>query len=108
MFDGIGGKKGDATRGCSRPVSFYLLKITFGKDLHGFATVLLHSGSSMASPVPRASRCPLSSPWGASEPARCSPGRGSARVSFWPSREKPGWATLVQVQPLPSAQPWQQ
>ena len=62
----------------------------------------------MASSVPRESRSPLSSPAGARAPERCSPERGVARVPVCPSREKPGSAAVLHVQPLPSAQPWQQ
>lgn len=62
----------------------------------------------MASSVPRESRSPLSSPFGAKAPDRCSPRRGAALVSFCPSREKPGLPTLAHMQPVPSAQPWQQ
>src|SRR5205814_3286318 len=60
-----------------------------------------------SSDLPILSRSPLSSPFGAGAPERCSPGRGSARVSFCPWREKPVFPTVTQVQPVPSAQPWQ-
>jgi hypothetical protein len=84
--------------GCTRNVRYLL----------GLVNALLQPDWSMASSVPRESRSPLSSPLGAGAPERCSPARGAACVSFCPSREKPGLATAAHVQPVPSAQPWQQ
>ena len=82
--------------------------MTFAKDLHGFvnraAAFRLVNG--------------LSSAAGISLPAEFALGRKRARTLFARSwfgtgeflafTGKPGWATLLQVQPLPSAQPWQQ
>ena len=62
------------------------------------------------------SRSPLSSPFGAGAPERCSPGPACAKATAWQARqvapkraaaEKPGFLTVTQVQPVPSAQPWQ-
>jgi hypothetical protein len=74
----------------------------------GLLSTVLYPDWSIASSVPRALRSPLSSPLGAGAPERCLPGRGSDLVATWPSREKPRVGTVLQVQPVPSAQPWQQ
>src|SRR5262249_53986886 len=63
---------------------------------------------SRASFVSKLSRSPLSSPFGARAPARCSPGRGSPRGKLFPRRAKPRFSTAWHMQPVPSAQPWQQ
>jgi len=56
--------------------------------------------------VPTPSHSPLSSPFRAGAPERCSPGRGSAFVSFWPWREKPVLPTVTQVEPVPIGLFW--
>ena len=66
----------------------------------GMAQVSLSSGSGRRPAKPSLMPC--------QKPISSSPGRGSAFVSFWPRREKPVLPTVTQVQPVPSAQPWQQ